>query len=214
MKKTRILSVLSLFSAIVLLFVFMFPAVGTSAADSENSITAPIAADKAEADTDIEDQTKQSEAKELTNGELEQLFVSMLDVNHCYNSALGNEESLTKGAAAALCGYATDFAGYGYCVSYAFASNFVKSMYGVDLPEETVYDDAPEGYIAVPAEGIGTTVHAPVSFAETGEGIYETVTCMTVYYGGDDEETCLVKSVFKADTSSAFGFILVKSETL
>ena len=214
MKKTRILSVLSLFSTIVLLFVFMFPAVGTLAADSENSVTAPIVADKTEADTDLEDKAQQSEAKELTNEEREQLFVSMLNANRCYNSALENEESLVKGAAATLCEYATDFVGYGYCVSYAFVSNFVKSMYGVALPEGTDYDDAPEGYVAVPAEGIGTTVHTPVSFAETDEGIYETVTCMTVYYGGDDEETCLVKTVFKADASSPFGFVIIKSETL
>lgn len=221
MKKTRFLCVLSVVSTAILCFLLIFPTAVLRAAGSESYITSPVAADGYRTDAELTGQAgdesyEEHEASQFSDEELSGLFSAMLDANFCYNEAVADQTALAKGAAAVLCGYASDIAGYGLCVSYDMASCLVKDMYGVTLTEWApgLYD-APEGYIAVPADGMGMQFHRPVSLNFDEEsGNYETVTCMTTYYGGDDEETCLVRSVFKPDASSQFGFVIVSSETL
>lgn len=222
MKKTRFLCVLSVVSTVCLCAALIFPTAILGVAESESYVTSPIAADGYRTGTEItggEADAADTDAyreEPFSDRELSELFTAMLNANFCYNEALSDERALAGATAAVLRDYATDFAGYGLCVSYDMVSCLAKDLYGVTLPEQSSgLWDAPDGYVPVPTDGMGTQFHRQVSMSsDTGSGNYVTVTCMTTYYGGDDEETCLVRTVFKPDRSSQFGFVIISSETL
>lgn len=141
-------------------------------------------------------------------------FIGMLNLNYCYNSALENEDSLVKCAAWSLADYSQDKIGYGLCVSAYLIEGFVESFYGVYVDAEKLFDeDAPEGYISLPRMEMETGFHSIVSIDKVSDG-YEVLTCLCSYAGGEEYETCLVKSKFTENPDSQFGYNLVFCEVL
>lgn len=157
---------------------------------------------------------EKTEVEPVDLAALEARFISMLDLNHGFNSVLDREESVAKCAAVSLSDYACDITGYGLCVSAYLVQSFAESFYGIDLDVEALDDpDAPSGYISLPGMGMDTCVHTLVSITETDKG-FEVITCMKSYEGGEDYDTCLVRSVFIKNSGSEFGFNLISCETL
>ena len=141
-------------------------------------------------------------------------FLGMLNLNYCYNNSLNNVDSLAKCAAWSLADFSQDEIGYGRCVSAYLVEGFVESFYGVDIDAEDLVDDqAPKGYISLPKMEKETGCHSIVSFEKTADG-YELLTCFYGYAGGEEYDTCLVKSKFVENANSEFGFNLVFCEVL
>lgn len=154
-----------------------------------------------------------AEAKEEKAEITAEKLAAMLDINYCYNKSFDSDEALRGCAAMSLSEYSTDFDGYGFCVSSAFLDAFVNDFYGKMLFEYDSADSAPEGYVAVPECESGTFCHIPVSLKET-DGVFEIITRMEYYDGGNDRDSHLVKSRFIENGDSAFGVNLVFSEIL
>ncbi len=168
--------------------------------------------EKAEIDTqDVDLSVEQSV---YTEEELEKIFISMLNINNCYNESLESLKAVAGCAAMTLTDYATDVDGYGICVSSCLVSGFIEHFYGVKTDfEELLSEDAPYGYVKTPESGFATTNHKLISINEHG-GNYTVITCMEQYFGGDDLETNLVKSVFRVAPQSDFKFNLIYCEIL
>ena len=151
---------------------------------------------------------------EYDDEQLAQKLVSMLNINYCYNSSFEDNNALAGCAAVVLHNYSIDFDGYGLCVNTLLAEGFVISFYGINADFSALDSiDAPVGYYAAPNMGLFTQEHTLISMQKTVEG-YEVLTCLEMYFGGDDFETCLVKAHFVENAASEFGFNLIFAETL
>ncbi len=216
----RLKAILSAVSVTALLLCVLIP-VGNNATDNvivnenveTNIATAQNAPVFAEADEPIAVAAGESH-EELSAEQLEARLLGMLNFNHCFNSSLNDEHKLAKCAAVSLIDYAQDKVGYGLCVSAYLIEGFVESFYGVKIPAEQMLDEsAPKGYISLMGTEAETLYHKTVTLTETEEG-YEMLTCLYSYSGGEEYETCLVKSRFVKNPESEFGFNLVYCETL
>ncbi len=217
----RLKALLSAVSVTVLLLCALIP-VNQSTADSvADDVTVPARITAAKNDTVLTEVVESVDVKKVKSIEPEQdeewlraRFISMLNINHCYNSAMTNEESLIKCAASSLADYSQDKIGYGLCVSTYLIEGFVEDFYGMKIPAEQMYDEeAPEGYISLPKMEMETGCHSLVTMTEIENG-YEVLTCLYGYSGGGEYETCLVKSRFIKNSDSQFGFNLVLCEAL
>lgn len=170
-----------------------------------------------ETETVVIDEKAEQEINIKSEYDDEQLalkLVSMLNINYCYNSSFDDINALAGSAAVVLQNYSMDFDGYGFCVNTLLAEGFVKSFYGINVDFSSIDSkDTPEGYYAAPNMGIFTQEHTLISVEKTNEG-YEVLTCLEMYFGGDDYETCLAKARFVENPASEFGFNLVFVETL
>lgn len=223
MTRLRFKAILSAVSVTALLLCVIMP-VGTfvdkKAADSVTvpaRITAaanePAVVNTAETMT-VSAATEKAAVESLDTEQLTQRFLHMLNLNRCFNSALQRNDSLVKSVAVSLSDYAQDKVGYGLCVSSYLIQGFIESFYGIRLDIKDITDaDAPEGYISLPCMEMEFECHTAVSVTETEDG-YEVLTCMRSYSGGEEYDTCLVKSKFTKNSRSEFGYNLVYCETL
>ena len=221
MKNVKIKSILSVVAIIVLLCAVILPK--NADFSQENSSATTVSAHTAATygnEEDLENQpivaksVNHTEPVALSEEELQNRFISMLNINNAFNSTLTHGDSLAKCAAATLIDYAQDEVGYGLCVSECLVEVFVESFYGVSLEAENLYDDeAPEGFISLPQMGVDINVHSIISVDNTDSG-YEVLTLMKSYDGGEEYATCLVSSLFVENCESEFGFNLVYCETL
>lgn len=216
---TRLKAIFSAVSVTVLLLCVLIPAGRTStenAIGNETVKTNVATAQKTPVFAEVNEPTavEAHAAEELSAEQLEARFLGMLNLNHCFNSALSDEQKLAKCAAVSLMDYAQDKIGYGLCVSTYLIEGFVESFYGVKIPAEQMLDEAaPKGYISLMGTEAETLCHKTVTLTETEDG-YEMLTCLYSYSGGEEYETCLVKSKFVKNPKSEFGFNLVYCETL
>ena len=215
----RLKAILSAVSVTVLLLCVLIPA-GHKATENVDGVsveTNVATAKKAPTFTEVNEQiavAAKALPEELSAEQVEAKLLGMLNLNHCFNSALNDEYKLAKCAAVSLIDYAQDKVGYGLCVSAYLIECFVESFYGVKIPAEQMLDeDAPSGYISLMGTEAETICHKTVTLTETEEG-YEMLTCLYSYSGGEEYETCLVKSRFVKNPESEFGFNLVYCETL
>lgn len=209
---TAILSVICLCVAL-----YITPTAAVPMTDVETVHIPPAAVDAAEDKTempsretdDADNDSAESVKQEYTDEQLENRFVSMLNMNYCYGDTFKAPEKVAIAVAVTLTDYASDLPGYGICVNKALVAGFAESFYGVFLDSaELEFDNAPAGYVPTLCTEIGTQYHEPVSVTVTDSG-YEVVTCVTFYYGGSDLETHLARSVFVENTDSEFGFNLI-----
>ena len=141
-------------------------------------------------------------------------FISMLNKNECYGAAFDSQKTLIMGSAVSLLDCASDIPGFGFCINNTLLVEFMKSFYGIDISFEALNgSDAPEGYIAVPIIDLGSHHHTPILLEKIDRG-YKLLTEVSMYFGGDDQETMLAVSEFLEDNNSPYGFILSRCELL
>ena len=216
----RFKAILSAVSVTALLLCVLIPA-GSKATDNvivnENVVTSVATAQNAPVFAEAKEPiavAANALSEELSAEQLEARLLGMLNLNRCFNSALNDEQKLAKCAAVSLIDYAQDKVGYGLCVSAYLVEGFVESFYGVEIPAEQMLDEAaPNGYVSLMGTEAETLYHKTVTLTETEEG-FEMLTCLYSYSGGEEYETCLVKSSFVKNPESEFGFNLVYCETL
>lgn len=219
MRKTTIGSVLAILSMVCLCLCLVLSPVTNEAStfEAEQVYTAPITVAPADEDVEtvkaVEPELEETSAKpELDSEQLEAHFTKMLDLNYCYGASFDNPEMMAACSAISLMDYAADVHGYGIGVNQNLVKSFVKSFYGVELDEQPLsFDESPEGYVMTPALEVGTQTHTVLSITETEQG-YEVMSTVMMYYGGDDCDICLVKSVFSVADGSEFGFNLISCE--
>ncbi len=222
MKKVKIKEILSVISVMALLFCAFSPVdveVLKNSADADTTVstyTTAFAAQESGFQSDkVEKKTTDvNNALYMSDEQLANRFVSMLNINNAFNDALEDEKMMVVCSAVSLSEYAQDVVGYGLCVNTCLAEGFAESFYGKKL-SGTGYGDAEvlKGYIALPQMGMDINVHTLVSFDLTDDG-YEVLSCMRSYDGGEEYATCLVKSLFVRNSASEFGFNLVSCEVL
>ncbi len=222
MKMVRIKAILSAISVIALVLCAIIPQSPAAITENDPSTTvsthtaATQGSENSGNDTANEAVTAKATSDEITVWDEETLkarFLSMLNINNCFNGALADEEAVAKCVATSLADYAQDKVGYGLCVSSYLVAGFAESFYGISLEAGLVDQEAPNGYISLPQMGMDFNVHSLVSLTEAEDG-YEVLTCMKSYQGGEEYDTCLVKSKFVQNNTSEFGFNLVSCETL
>lgn len=222
MKMVRIKAILGAISVIALALCTIFPKSTPAITENDPSTTvsthtaATQGTENLGNDTAEEVETVKATSANITVWDEESLktrFLSMLNINNCFNGALADEEAVAKCVAATLADYAQDKVGYGLCVSSYLVAGFAESFYGISFEAGLVDQEAPNGYISLPQMGMDFIVHSLVSLTEAEDG-YEVLTCMKSYQGGEDYDTCLVKSKFVQNSTSEFGFNLVSCETL
>lgn len=145
---------------------------------------------------------------------VESRLLTMLNMNYCYGEVFEDATAVAERVAVTLADYATEVGDAGFCVNNALISAFIYDFYGIaaDLDNQSI-ETGPAGYTAVPNAEIGTMVHTPVSIVENGD-IITVVSCVEIYFGGNDMETFLAKSKFKVNPQSAYGYNLIASELL
>ncbi len=224
MKKARIKELLCAISVIALVIAVALPVnsqnflkevdFGTTVSTHTTAMVAEEKRFNGNASTNSRAASVQQDVAYMSDEMLEVRFISMLNINNAFNSALFDGQTLAKCVAVSLSDYAQDMVGYGLCVNSCLVEGLAKSFYGTSLAEEDLKDfEAPIGYISLPQMGMDINSHTLVSMIATDEG-YEVLTCMRSYDGGEEYATCLVKSLFAVNLESEFGFNLVSCETL
>ncbi|MBO5745948.1 MAG: hypothetical protein J6S13_02545 [Clostridia bacterium] len=143
---------------------------------------------------------------------LKKRFTSMLNINYCYGEGFYDNEQLASAAAVTLSDYAADLPGVGLAVNSVLVEGFVESFYGVELNgDELCFEGVPKSYISAPVGSVATQFHSVQSVTETDEG-FEVYSLAEFYYGGDDVEVSVTRSVFVKAPESEFGFHLVSCE--
>ena len=182
-----------------------------TAVDANEDKTEIIVTDSAK---NMQDKQSEDPKTEYSPEQLELRFISMLNMNYCYGDAFNNPEKMASAAAVTLIDFASDIPGYGICVNKSLISGFAESFYGVQLDcSEISLESSPEGTLATPCTEVGTQYHKTVSVTETDDG-YEVLSQVTFYYGGDDVEVRIARSVFAENSSSQFGFNLISCELI
>ncbi len=145
----------------------------------------------------------------LTEDDFGARFVNMLNINYCYGDSFNDMQKMVDASAVTLRDYSADVLGFGLCVNDILVEGFAQSFYGVSVElDGRARNVSPKGYVLVPEVEVATQYHELVSFTET-DGVFEVVTSLTFYYGGDDVETCVSVSRFVRNTESEFGFNLL-----
>ena len=160
------------------------------------------------------EQSTEPVIKEYSEEQLKVRVASMLNLNRCCNDAFSEQINIANASALALFDYSTDIQGFGLCVNTCLVEGFAKSFYGVELDSDLLDStDAPQGYFAIPTLENGTQVNSVVSITRNGD-VYEVISSVTTYYGGDDTDVAYTKAVFVVDIESEFGFNLISCEIL
>lgn len=155
----------------------------------------------------------EAEEKEfLSSDDFGTIFVKLLNINYCYGDSFNDMQKLVDASAITLSDYSADILGYGLCVNDILVEGFAESFYGVSVElNSRARKMSPEGYFAVPEAEVATQYHELVSFAEN-DGMFEVITNVTFYYGGDDIETLTAVSSFVRNSDSEFGFNLLSCD--
>ena len=228
MRKNRLTLLMATICIAVMLAVVMIPTMAT-ATNSSSDISSLAAIYEASVipylDTEYEAETIEqvedidiSEIEEIekimSEQEIEQRLISMLNMNYCYSSSFDSAEGMVGTAAVSLKDYLLDADGYGLCINAELVKGFIKEFYAVDIDTSLLEGvDAPQGYIAVNVTESVVATHTPVSLVNVGDE-YTVVSCMKMYFGGSDTETVLVKTRFVKNTQSQFRFSIIYSEIL
>lgn len=219
MRKKISLLVSAVLSACVLCVCLIASPKSANYKNTDNGITvynAPVAtapvneASRAEVLEACEQKEELSDKKVLSENDFGARFIKMLNINYCYGDSFDDMQKMVDASAITLRDYSADVLGYGLCVNDILVEGFAESFYGVSVETKTA-KMLPKGYVAVPEIEVATQYHELVSFAETN-GVFEVITNLTFYYGGDDIETSVAVSRFVRNLDSEFGFNLLSCD--
>lgn len=214
MRKKLVLLVSAVLSLCVLCVCLAVSPKNTTFKISDNGVTvhnAPVATAPVNEVTEAQavEVSEIEEEKVLSPDDFGTRFVKMLNINYCYGESFGDMQKVVDASAITLRDYSADVLGYGLCVNDILVEGFAESFYGVNVEfDSRARRLSPEGYIAIPEVELATQYHELVSFTEN-EGVFEVITNVTFYYGGDDVETSVAVSHFVRNCDSEFGFNLL-----
>lgn len=218
MRKSVLMSVLAgLVSVCLILALCLFPENGQKVTLTDVDMSVAVAdggVTLAENDVLVttNDEAPISEAVAFDEEYLLKRFASMLNINYCYGNGFYDTEQLASAAAVTLSDYAADLPGVGLAVNSVLVEGFVESFYGVECDiDKLSFEGTPEGYVSAPVGSVATQIHSVQSVYETEEG-FEVMSLVEFYYGGDDVEISVARSVFVIAPESEFGFHLISCE--
>lgn len=146
----------------------------------------------------------------------EEKLIGLLNLNHCFNDDFNENEILIEGTQISLLDFSvvTDDATY---INRLLVESFIENFYGKNVSTEGFGDagySMPETYMKIASKGYATVFHTLISMNVDEMGNCTLVTCLNFYNHDATKDTCLCKSVFVKNDSSAYGYNLVKCEIL